>query len=632
MSTKAEREPHLIRCQTRDTITPSGVSREGQQSPAFSISQVSTLAASFADDVRAYAAAGADGIGIWELKLGDGPRRRGAGGPRARAASGARSAVPAVPSILPLPLLPGPEDPARARRGAVCLGAAAGARSSAAAVVCLSGPPAVAIRPRRADRRRRPARGRTSRRSAPAFRSRSSRFSARRSRIGRSSTRSARRGELVDEVGSRRRSVSSSTSGTSGTRPTLCEEIALHARPDRRRSRERLARADAQLGRPCPAGRRRCRPARDPRRARRRGWARLLRPRDLLRQRHVRQRVSRLALEARRRRARAPRAGGFHTMLVPSTEGHTAGQPSRSGRARTVHETGRGDRSRRSSSSPLPALVLAATRGAAHTTTAAKKPIIDRLGTRPRAGRWRRSTSPALAAAQFELAKDQRAGRRPSQEARDQDLRHAERQAGRLQVVRRQADLRGRDHHLHRPATSTSRPRRCRTFHQRTAMLTIAPCIGTDQMGPKRFGSTGQLAFSFGNVAQDEGSAMAAVRLQPAAGRRPTSPRTPCIVYFKAVVHRLHGALHPARRQDRRLRRRTGPDVKAVHNVLNARQRAQRRRPIAFVHSITAGAYGARRPFITACARGTTRRSSTRGPATARYWCRRTRRSRTTGS
>jgi branched-chain amino acid transport system substrate-binding protein len=39
--------------------------------------------------------------------------------------------------------------------------------------------------------------------------------------------------------------------------------------------------------------------------------------------------------------------------------------------------------------------------------------------------------------------------------------------------------------------------------------LTVAPCIGTDQMGPKRFGAAGKLAFSFGNVAQDEGSAMA---------------------------------------------------------------------------------------------------------------------------
>ena len=40
-------------------------------------------------------------------------------------------------------------------------------------------------------------------------------------------------------------------------------------------------------------------------------------------------------------------------------------------------------------------------------------------------------------------------------------------------------------------------------------VLAIAPCIGTDEMGPKRFGAKGALAFSFGNVAQDEGSAMA---------------------------------------------------------------------------------------------------------------------------
>jgi branched-chain amino acid transport system substrate-binding protein len=40
-------------------------------------------------------------------------------------------------------------------------------------------------------------------------------------------------------------------------------------------------------------------------------------------------------------------------------------------------------------------------------------------------------------------------------------------------------------------------------------LLTLAPCIGTDQMGPKRFGEDGKLAFSYGNVAQDEGAALA---------------------------------------------------------------------------------------------------------------------------
>ncbi len=66
-------------------------------------------------------------------------------------------------------------------------------------------------------------------------------------------------------------------------------------------------------------------------------------------------------------------------------------------------------------------------------------------------------------------------------------------------------------------------------------VLAIAPCIGTDQMGPKRFGAKGKLAFSFGNVAQDEGSAMA--QYAWAKGWRTASLATDAvIVYFKNVV------------------------------------------------------------------------------------------------
>ena len=38
---------------------------------SLSLSEISTVTASFSDDLRAYAAAGFDGIGIWEMKLGD---------------------------------------------------------------------------------------------------------------------------------------------------------------------------------------------------------------------------------------------------------------------------------------------------------------------------------------------------------------------------------------------------------------------------------------------------------------------------------------------------------------------------------------------------------------------------------
>src|SRR6266550_3770542 len=66
-------------------------------------------------------------------------------------------------------------------------------------------------------------------------------------------------------------------------------------------------------------------------------------------------------------------------------------------------------------------------------------------------------------------------------------------------------------------------------------VLAIAPCIGTDQMGPKRFGSKGRLAFSFGNVAQDEGSAMAQYAWSK-GWRRAALATDGVLIYFKDVV------------------------------------------------------------------------------------------------
>src|SRR5579863_9293786 len=40
-------------------------------------------------------------------------------------------------------------------------------------------------------------------------------------------------------------------------------------------------------------------------------------------------------------------------------------------------------------------------------------------------------------------------------------------------------------------------------------LLTVSPCIGTDEMGPSRFGAAGNLAFTFGNPAQQDGAAVA---------------------------------------------------------------------------------------------------------------------------
>ncbi|MDP9492449.1 MAG: sugar phosphate isomerase/epimerase [Actinomycetota bacterium] len=75
--------------------------------PRLSISQITTVGQSFADDLDAYKSAGANGIGIWEMKLADDSLE----GFRASGLEAA-TACPEVPSILPLPLMEGPADPA----------------------------------------------------------------------------------------------------------------------------------------------------------------------------------------------------------------------------------------------------------------------------------------------------------------------------------------------------------------------------------------------------------------------------------------------------------------------------------------------------------------------------------------
>ena len=101
-----------------------------------SLSQISTVAAPLADDLRAYAAAGFDGIGIWETKLGDGED-----GPAVVRASGLRvtNCVPLVPSILPNTVIEGPEDVA-VRLDALCASLHRLAPLRPDCVLCLTGP------------------------------------------------------------------------------------------------------------------------------------------------------------------------------------------------------------------------------------------------------------------------------------------------------------------------------------------------------------------------------------------------------------------------------------------------------------------------------------------------------------
>ena len=99
-----------------------------------SISQITTVSQSFGDDLDVYRAAGADGIGIWEMKLeADSLERFQVSGLEAAAA------VPAVPSILPLPLMEGPADPDE-RVEAICSAIRRLAPFGPACVLFLTGP------------------------------------------------------------------------------------------------------------------------------------------------------------------------------------------------------------------------------------------------------------------------------------------------------------------------------------------------------------------------------------------------------------------------------------------------------------------------------------------------------------
>ena len=125
-------------------------------------------------------------------------------------------------------------------------------------------------------------------------------------------------------------------------------------------------------------------------------------------------------------------------------------------------------------------------------------------------------------------------------------------------------------------------------------VLAIAPCIGTDQMGPKRFGAKGHLAFSFGNVAQDEGSAMA--QYAWSRGWKTAALATDTIiVYFKDVVRAFDVRF---RQLGGKILARETYQSLGGNNVQNAVSRLNDVKAGVYVTS-TAGAFGALSTFIT---------------------------------
>jgi branched-chain amino acid transport system substrate-binding protein len=125
-------------------------------------------------------------------------------------------------------------------------------------------------------------------------------------------------------------------------------------------------------------------------------------------------------------------------------------------------------------------------------------------------------------------------------------------------------------------------------------VLAIAPCIGTDQMGPKRFGAKGRLAFSFGNVAQDEGSAMA--QYAWSKGWRTAALATDTvIVYFRNVIQAFEVRFKQL--GGKILAKETYQSL-GGNNVQNAVSRLNDVKAGVYVTS-TAGAFGALPTFVS---------------------------------
>jgi sugar phosphate isomerase/epimerase len=103
------------------------------------LSEISTIGASFAEDVAAYAAAGFDAIGIWELKLP--PDDEANRALLAEAGLAVANCVPTVPSILQL-RIPGMEGPADSeeRIESICASVRRLAAYEPESVLCLTGP------------------------------------------------------------------------------------------------------------------------------------------------------------------------------------------------------------------------------------------------------------------------------------------------------------------------------------------------------------------------------------------------------------------------------------------------------------------------------------------------------------
>ena len=125
-------------------------------------------------------------------------------------------------------------------------------------------------------------------------------------------------------------------------------------------------------------------------------------------------------------------------------------------------------------------------------------------------------------------------------------------------------------------------------------IVAVASCIGTDQWGPTRLATKGRLAFSFGNVAQDEGSAMAQYAWNRGWKSAALATDT-VIVYFRNVVQAFEARF---KQLGGKIVAKETYQSLGGNNVQNAVSRLNGVKADVIVTS-TAGAFGALSSMIT---------------------------------
>jgi ABC-type branched-subunit amino acid transport system substrate-binding protein len=240
------------------------------------------------------------------------------------------------------------------------------------------------------------------------------------------------------------------------------------------------------------------------------------------------------------------------------------------------------------------ALVLAAAAAARTHSTAAKKPIVIGWAFDNK-GPMQPFDTPALAAAQLEVQKINKkgvGGRKiviKTCKTQGDDATTSKTCADKLIGQHANVIFTTCDVNLATPVVQES---------LKHHLLTIAPCIGTDQMGPKKFGKAGQLAFSFGNVAQDEGSAMAELAWKHGWKTADLAKDT-TIVYFEAVVTAFKARFKQLGGKIKFETSYQDPALQQGSTNFHNAASAIAQHPASVIVTVTSGSYGAQLPFIT---------------------------------